>query len=193
MKNVFNCYKITDTLDFEYIKTPKKLLHAKISPFARILCIAMHERLSLSVRNKWNDDDGNVYIIYTVNEAMELLGCSKPKAISVFAELDGRFIKRKRQGLCKPDIIYVNKISDKTASTPVADTDLSTDNVENIKSDIPESQNEPILNRENDISGTFKLNYPEVNIFNPNNINNNKNNINNNYLINPIYQYMDGG
>ena len=189
MKDIFNCYKLTDKPDFEYTKTPKKLLHAKISAHARILCIAMLERLSLSFSNKWSDENGNVYIFYTVKEAMELLGCSKPKAVSVFAELDGTFIKRKHQGLGKADIIYICKNFDADKTTP----DLSTKSVENSEKDSAECYYEEFRKDKNETSGISKIILPEVKSFNPNNINNNKNNINKNNIIYHIYHYLEGG
>ena len=37
--------------------------------------------MSLSVKNKWIDEENRVYIIFTVEEIMDLLGCGKQKAV----------------------------------------------------------------------------------------------------------------
>ena len=40
---------------------------------------------------------------------MESLGCAHQKAIKLLNELEGKYglIERKRQGLCKPNLLYV--------------------------------------------------------------------------------------
>ena len=56
-----------------------------------------------------------VFIIFTVEEVMETLRCRSEKAVRLFAELDSKkgigLIERKRQGLGKPAIIYVNNLA----------------------------------------------------------------------------------
>ena len=50
-----------------------------------------------------------MYIIFTVDEIMEAPGCAEQKAIKLLSELDTKagLIERKRQGLGKPNLIYV--------------------------------------------------------------------------------------
>ena len=71
----------------------------------------MLDRMSLSMKNGWLDDENRAYIIYAVENIMEDLGCSKPTCIKVIKELDADngigLIEKKRRGLGKPDIIYV--------------------------------------------------------------------------------------
>ena len=65
--------------------------------------------MNLSAKNNWIDEEGRVYIIFTVDEIMEALGCAEQKAIKLLSELDTKagLIERKRQGLGKPNLIYV--------------------------------------------------------------------------------------
>ena len=65
--------------------------------------------MNLSAKNNWIDDAGRVYIIFTVEEVMKALGCAEQKAIKLLTELDKKtgLIERKRQGLGKPNLIYV--------------------------------------------------------------------------------------
>lgn len=71
----------------------------------------MLDRMSLSIKNRWFDEDDRVYIIFTVEEIMDLLGCGRQKAIKNIAELDTEkgigLIEKKRLGLGKPNVIYV--------------------------------------------------------------------------------------
>lgn len=63
---------------------------------------------SLSARNNWTDEKGRVYIICTIEEIMEDLNCGNKKAISLLSELEKiGLIERRRQGLGKPNLIYV--------------------------------------------------------------------------------------
>ena len=44
--------------------------------------------MSLSVKNNWLDEQGRVYIIYTVREVQESLCCAEHKAVKLFRELE---------------------------------------------------------------------------------------------------------
>ena len=65
--------------------------------------------MNLSARNGWFDEAGRVYIIFTIEEIKESLGCAEKKAVKLLDELEKKaeLIERKRQGLGKPNLIYV--------------------------------------------------------------------------------------
>lgn len=90
-----------------YAKIPKDILKSDISSDAKVLYACILDRYSLSQKNGWQDDDGRIYIIFPITEAMKILHCSKAKASRIFSQL-GNLIEKKRQGLGKPDIIYLN-------------------------------------------------------------------------------------
>ena len=75
----------------------------------------MLSRMLLSLKNGWYDKEKRVYIYFTIKEAMDKLNIAREKCIKVFAELDSEkgcgLITKVRQGLGKPDIIYVMKYS----------------------------------------------------------------------------------
>ena len=50
-----------------------------------------------------------MYIIFTIDEAKMALNCAEQKAIKLLSELEKKagLIERKRQGLGKPNLIYV--------------------------------------------------------------------------------------
>ena len=63
----------------------------------------------MSFKNKWLDEETRVYIIFTVEEIMEILGRSNKTAVKILNELDSPpmgigLIERKKQGLGKPNI-----------------------------------------------------------------------------------------
>ena len=83
----------------------------------------MLDRMSLSAKNQWIDKENRVYIIFTLENVMEVFSCSERKASYLMKELDTKsgigLIEKKRQGLGKPNMIYVkNFVSDVTESSP---------------------------------------------------------------------------
>ncbi len=97
---------------FSYFRIPKALFQdsrfRQLSTDARTLYGILLDRMSLSVKNGWLDEQGRVYIIYTVREVQESLCCAEHKAVKLFRELeDIDLIERKRRGLGRPSLIYV--------------------------------------------------------------------------------------
>ena len=101
---------------FSYFRIPKALFQDSrfrhLSTDARTLYGILLDRMSLSVKNGWLDEQGRVYIIYTVREVQESLCCAEHKAVKLFRELeDIDLIERKRRGLGRPSLIYVKDFS----------------------------------------------------------------------------------
>ena len=98
---------------FSFYRIPKALFTDEafnsISTDAKLLYGILLDRMNLSAKNGWLDKEGRVYIIFTLDEVQESLGCGHGKAAKLLAELDGStgLIERKRQGLGKPNIIFV--------------------------------------------------------------------------------------
>lgn len=80
-----------------------------ISAEAKVLYGLLLDRMSLSAKNGWQDKENRVYIIFTIENIMEAMGCADQKTGKLLHELEskGRLIERKRQGLGKPNLIYV--------------------------------------------------------------------------------------
>ena len=101
---------------FSFVRIPKLLFKEerlkRLSSDAKILYGLLLDRMGLSAKNGWQDDDGRVYIIYTIDEVQDDLGCANKKAVNILAELeDIGLIEKKRQGLTKPNLIYVKNFS----------------------------------------------------------------------------------
>ena len=69
---------------FSFYRFPKALFTDSrfrgISVEAKVLYGLLLDRMGLSVKNGWKDEEGRVYIIFTVEAIMEHLGCSNKKA-----------------------------------------------------------------------------------------------------------------
>ena len=78
---------------------------------AKVLYTMIIDRTDLSLKNNWRDKNGKIFIYFSVEEAAGLLGCGNNKACRLFSELEEHnYISKKRQGLGKPNLIYLNRM-----------------------------------------------------------------------------------
>ena len=97
-----------------FYKLPKILFiddkYKELSTDSKVLYALLLDRQGLSKKNNWIDKYGMYYQYFTVKETMKLLHFGNQKIIKLFKELEEvNLIKRRQQGLRKPNIIYVNK------------------------------------------------------------------------------------
>ena len=97
---------------FMFYRIPKLLFQldefANLSLDAKLMYGLLLDRVGISTSNNWTDEEGRVYIIFTIEETSKMLGCSPKKAVLIFKELvDYGLVEKKRQGLGKPSLIYV--------------------------------------------------------------------------------------
>lgn len=87
---------------FSYFRVPKILFRdikfKDLSTDAKTLYGILLDRMGLSVKNGWLDEQGRVYIIFPVQEVMDALGCADNKATKLFRELE-KFCLRCRRGI----------------------------------------------------------------------------------------------
>lgn len=111
----FDYYYGVEAEQFSFYRVPRTLIKDKrfkdLSSDAKLLYGLMLDRMALSMKNGWLDDENRVYIIYTLENIIDDLNCGKDKGVKILAELDGDkgvgLIERKKRGLGKPTIIYV--------------------------------------------------------------------------------------
>ena len=134
----FDYYYGIEAEQFSFYRVPRLLIKDErfkgLSSDAKLLYGLMLDRMSLSMKNGWLDDENRAYIIYSVENIMEDLGCSKPTCIKVIRELDTDngigLIEKKRRGLGKPDIIFVKNFASvpgKENGGEAVNTDVSTE------------------------------------------------------------------
>jgi len=129
-------FKINEAERFKFVRVPKLLFEARyknLSTDAKILYSLLFERMELSRKNGWHDDDGSVYIYFTLEEVCEVLGCGHDKATKLFCELESyALLRRKKQGFGKPAKLYVLKFYEECENTAVLNADLPQFDVLNI-------------------------------------------------------------
>ena len=69
---------------FSFYRIPKMLFTNErfktISAEAKILYGLLLDRMNLSAKNGWQDKDGKVYIIFTIEDIIDAMGCADQKA-----------------------------------------------------------------------------------------------------------------
>jgi len=171
---MFDYYTIADSEQIRFYQLPRELVkHERfkgLSDSAKILYALLRDRVSLSVKNNWVDELGRVYIIFTLAEIMEDLGCANQKATKSMKELQKiGLVENVRRGLGKPNILYV-----KNFASGLGDTSKSSANPvnplihENHDSGIMKSMNQESLksrnkSHENHEQSILTLNYTNLN------------------------------
>ena len=88
---VFDYYYGIEAEQFTFLRIPKVLFTEErfkgLSLEAKVLYGLLLERLSLSMKNGWLDDDNRVFIHYTLENIMEDLGYSSGKCVKIMQEL----------------------------------------------------------------------------------------------------------
>ena len=111
----FDYYYGTEAEQFSFIRIPTVLVRnpyfKELSNDAKLLYGLMLDRMSLSMKNHWFDEENRAYICYSIENIMESLNCGKNKAIRLLKDLDTEtgigLIEKKKRCNCKANIIYV--------------------------------------------------------------------------------------
>ncbi|WP_339002915.1 replication initiator protein A [Fusobacterium polymorphum] len=173
-----------------YFQVPKSLFRSwregKINSTAFSIYMLMLDRYKVSKKNKWKDEEGNFYIIYSYEELLENL-CIKNKNILADAlkELEKLNLLKKRKRYRNSTIFYLKSESNQNVT--------STKNESNVNDTLTQSEsNQNVTTRSNqnvtfilekntqkDIGNKEEIESeitPNKNNYNKNNINNSKNN-----------------
>lgn len=170
----FDYFRGMEAEQYSFYRVPKVLFTAEcfksLSCEAKVLYGLMLDRMSLSIKNRWFDEEDRVYIIFTVEEIAELLNCGTQKAVKLMKELDSNqgigLIEKKRLGLGKPNVIYVKNFMVKEYPEPQEEKNTlknaqTMQNSENhnsriVKTTIQEFSESQFKNGENHNSGIVK-------------------------------------
>lgn len=111
--NRFNKQQVENSERF--YRLPKALFtndfYKKMKPETKLAYAIFKDRFELSIQNNWVDDQGDVYLLFSVKKMQEILGFSNKKVIAIKKELtEYELIEEERQGLNKANRIYVGAI-----------------------------------------------------------------------------------
>lgn len=163
---------------YTFYRIPKILFTEEyfrtVSCEAKVLYGLMLDRMSLSRKNEWLDEEDRVYIVFQLEEISEFMGCGSQKAVKLMKELsDIGLIEKKRIGLGKPNVIYVKNFAKKDMETEGQKEEKSQGNPDHLQNndfhnsrmmkttnqEFPESQ---FKNGENHDSGMVKTTIQEL-------------------------------
>lgn len=108
-------YYYGDVADlYSFYRIPKLLLignaYAGLSIEAKLLYGMLMDRMGMSLKNEWIDDNNRVYIIYPIAEIQDDLNVSRKKAMEYLSELvNFGLVTKKVRGLGLPSLLYPMK------------------------------------------------------------------------------------
>lgn len=122
----FSYFYGEESEQFRFYRIPRLLITGEqfknLSTDAKLLYGLLLDRMSLSAKNGWYDDQGRVYIYYPLEEIMSDMNCGKDKGVKLLAELDANrgigLIERVKQGQGRPTRIYVKQFATKAVPPP---------------------------------------------------------------------------
>ena len=108
-----------DTIEYAFYRVPKALIqepvYRSVSTDAKLLYGLLLDRMDLSMKKRWLDELGRVYLFYRIEAIQADLCCCKEKACKLLSELESAgLIEKKRQGRGNPSRIYVKHFAKKS-------------------------------------------------------------------------------
>ena len=104
--------KISEVKNNAFYQFPQWLLdddYKDLSLRAKVMYMLIFDRRTLSIQNKWHDKNGDVFVYFTNQQFMNLLNCNEKTVIKAKKELqDFCLIKEERQGVNKPNRLYIS-------------------------------------------------------------------------------------
>lgn len=170
-----NLYKINEVTQHKYYQVPKELYtnpryKTVINNDAKMLYALLLDRMELSRTNGWIEDDGTIFLIFKREDLADMLGICVTtvwRAIKQLKEVG--LIEEKRQGLNRPNLIYIGKIDYSVPDSVVAGNDeiivddnapdsfLSSD-IENLKVRTFTAEKSGVLNNKSQDISNLKAN-----------------------------------
>jgi len=114
----FDYFYGSEAEQFAFFRIPKALMtdpvYAGLSIEAKFLYGLLLDRMGMSRKNKWLDENDRVYIIYSINEISEALNISEKLVMKYMKELEeGHLLEKKKRGFGYPSLLYVRNFIDK--------------------------------------------------------------------------------
>ncbi|MDV7786501.1 replication initiator protein A [Enterococcus gallinarum] len=123
-----NVYTVAEENSHRFYQLPKELFinesYKGLSISAKMIYSFLLDRKELSRTNNWIDEYGQVFLLFTRKHVGEMLNLSDKPVTNAFKELiKADLIKEERQGLNKPNKIYVCKINYGIGESPIQESE----------------------------------------------------------------------
>ncbi|MGX0517643.1 replication initiator protein A [Staphylococcus hominis] len=158
--------------------------YKKLSDSAKVTYAILNDRVSLSIKNNWIDDNGDIYFIFTNESLQNILDKSKNTITKIKKELqEVGLLEQIRTGFNKPNKLYLHDIETNISVEKNIQTSSVTHNNK-------ESQNLGLQNPKFRDSRNSKFGIPESQILDPNDTDYNDTDYNNT-KYNDMYDLND--
>ena len=99
---------------FDFIRIPRVMMteeiFAPLSMQAKIMYGMLLDRMKLSYKNKWVDEENKVYIVYPINEMAQDMNISRRTVINCLGELMRLgLVDKKHIGAGRRNVLYIKK------------------------------------------------------------------------------------
>ena len=107
-------FTLQEQYGMKYYQMPKVFFtnekYKKLSNDAKILYALLHDRLQVSIKNKWIDSTNSLYFIFTNQKLSEILNVSPRKITTIKKELmDTNLLVQKQKSFNAPFHLYLMK------------------------------------------------------------------------------------
>ena len=125
--------KISEVKNNAFYQFPQWLLdesYKDLSLRAKVMYMLIFDRRTLSIQNKWHDENGEVFVYFTIEEFINKLSCSRQSVVNAKKELsDYHLIRESQQGVNRPNRIYIHgSLENRRQGVQKLDT-IKTDNI----------------------------------------------------------------
>ncbi len=112
------CYLTRETDTPQYIKFPIFLLDMKLSHTAKLIYAVLLDRTNLSKVNGWIDEQGRVYITFSLESIMETIHKTRTPVKNAMRELYNADLIERKRNYSAPNTIYVKLPSEGLKTDP---------------------------------------------------------------------------
>lgn len=102
------CYFESATALPAYVPLPTFLLKSDLPPSAKLIYALLLSRTMLSQRSLWANEDGHIFVYYTLRELADDLGLSERSVTSMLRLLEEKgLLRRERQGCNRANRLFL--------------------------------------------------------------------------------------
>lgn len=158
--------KIADIDNERYYQVPVAFFtnpyYRELSNDSKMAYAILKNRLILSIKNNWLDNDGAVYIFYTWDKLSEVMNISRRKIADTINQLkEHNLIDVVRQGRGLPAKIYVKKLKPNTNASRNDFIESNNEQEDEIKEEKQVKEKSKTENKQQEYFSIFWASYPK--------------------------------
>lgn len=168
MEGIMDRIKIADIDNERYYQVPVAFFtnpyYKDLSNDSKMAYSILKNRLTLSIKNNWLDNDGAVYIFYTQDKLSEIMNISKRTITNVINQLkENNLIDVVQQGRGLPAKIYVKKLKPNTnaSKNDFIESNNKQDTIDEIKEEKQVKEKSKTENKQQEYFSIFWASYPK--------------------------------